>query len=143
MSSGLEEKLCAAYRQQADCYRRAVAVVAQVPAALAQADQGVLMKRLAAILDDIAAIDSGMRASKQAWQAAGRSPGPELQAAVGEVGGLIQELLRHVGSAEQQALAVTKRLAPELDQLIRSRQMQTAYRGTMAQVRSQSSRRIP
>jgi hypothetical protein len=129
----LEQVLAAGYRRQASCYAQALQMARTVEAAVQLGeDQGPPMQHLIAVLDEVAAIEADMSAAKQLWQRSARRPGPELQAALDQVAGLIQALQACVGSAAQHARAETERLAPQLDRLVRGRQMQTAYRGTMA-----------
>jgi hypothetical protein len=133
MNTELEEILVAAYRRQAGCYTQALELAHSIDAAVRLGqDQGPPMQHLITVLDEVAAIDADASDARQLWQRSSRRPGPELQAVLDQVANLIQALHACVGSAAQHARAETERLAPQLDRLVRGRQMQAAYRGSMA-----------
>ena len=72
-------------------------------------------------------IEAGIAEAKRRWQRSGRKPGPQLQALLDEVARLIHVLAGHIGRAEQQAVAQQSELAPQIEALARSQQMQRAY----------------
>jgi len=129
----LETRLVTAYRNEAACYSEALQAARDLDAALRQGqNQNVPLERMLALFDRIAVIEADMSECKRLWQQSSRRPGPELQAVLFQVEDLIQAMRGCVVAAEQQARAVSDRLAPQLDQLVRGRQMQRAYGGAMA-----------
>ncbi len=89
-----ETALCAAYREQAARYRQAVALGEELPALLqkggeAHADH---LSRVMALLADIAAIEAGIRTSKEHWVARGGRPGADLRTVLEEVMQLLERL---------------------------------------------------
>lgn len=125
---GPEAALCSAYRDQADRYRQAVALAECLPELIRAGDEySERLGRVTALLAEVATIEEGARAAKEAWARAGGKPGAELRAVLTEVTHLIERLARSLAAAEQEAAARQARLAPEIDALIRGRAMRRAY----------------
>ncbi len=129
--AALEEVLAAAYRREAACYSRALQATGNIDEAL-RAGRSAPLEELLALFDEVTRIEAEIKEAKQQWQRLGAAPGPVLQGVCAQVAGLIQNLRAWAGAAEQQARAVSDRLLPQLDRLVRGRQMQSAYRGAMA-----------
>jgi hypothetical protein len=123
-----EAALCSAYRAQAECYRRAIALAESLPARIrAGDDPSERLGQVLALLADVAAIEERGRAARQEWVGAGGRPGTELRAVLTEATHLIGRLASGLAEAEREAAARHARLAPELDALIRGRAMRRAY----------------
>ncbi len=120
--------LIQAYTEEADRYSRALTLAADLPAAL-QHDSGAneKLQQVLALLDEVAVIEAGIAERKRQWQQTGQKPGSQLQSALENVAKLIELLAGHIGGAERQAIAHKSQLAPELDAMARSQQMQRAY----------------
>jgi hypothetical protein len=125
---GPEAALCQAFREQADRYRSALALADDLPAALRRGDD--VSGRLAevmALLDEVAAGEARLAPARGLWQRSGSAPGPELRALIADVTDLVDRLARTLGEAEQEVARRRQSLAPQLDALIRGRQMRRAY----------------
>jgi hypothetical protein len=120
--------LTRAYQEEADRYGRALSLAADLPAAL-QNDAGAneKLQQVLALLDEVAAIEATIVEPKRRWQQTGQKPGPHLKSALEEVAKLIELLAGHICRAERQAVAQKSQLAPGLEALARSQQMQRAY----------------
>jgi hypothetical protein len=128
----LEAILCDSYRQQATCYRQSLELAAAIQSAMEQGQQAQSeLEALAASMQEVSNIEAETKEARQIWERSGKKPGSELQTALAEVAYLIQELLARIGDAEKHAQLQADRLAPQLDQLIRSQQMRRAYGGIM------------
>jgi hypothetical protein len=123
-----EAVLCATYREQAACYRRAVALAESLPALIRSGDDHAApVSRILALLADVVASEERGRAVKEQWVRAGIPPGAELRATLTELTHLIEQLACSLARAEQEATACRQCLGPEIDTLIRGRAMRRAY----------------
>jgi len=124
-----EAALCAAYRDQAECYRQAVALVESLPGLLRAGGEAHAepLSRVMVLLAEVAAIEARVRAVKDQWVSAGSRPGSELRAVLADVMQLIERLARSLAAAEEEAAAQKARLAPQVDTMIRGRAMRRAY----------------
>ncbi|HZT83562.1 MAG TPA: hypothetical protein VFA26_25250 [Gemmataceae bacterium] len=133
MTADLEALLCQAYREQADCYERALPLAEEAARDIRGGGTGETpMIQLLALLDAVRAVEARAGPLKAEWQAAGRPPGAEFRAVLQRVAGLIERLTGHVQAAEHQARAHRDRLAPQLDAAAAGQRMQQAYAGAMA-----------
>lgn len=128
----IEQELRAALLNEAECYEHAAAVVERLEAQLAAGGDGeALVRELHGWLAKTAAIQSSTAPARQAWQAAGARPGPELRSILDRVGGLLQRLMALVQAVERNAQVRRDQLLPELDAVVRGHRMQRAYGGAM------------
>ena len=74
----LEQRLLQDYEVQLRHYERALAILAQEPAAVITHDGWV--HDLHKVLHDLAALDRAMKDDKRAWRSSGKTPGAELSA---------------------------------------------------------------
>lgn len=125
--------LCQAYHEEAERYAEALKLAEQLADSLRQ---GALaedaLQRLVTLLEEVALLETRIAPVKESWNQAGTSPSPELREVLARVAELIQRLAACVNAAEQEAVVQKGLLAPKLDGLIRSRQMQQAYGGVMS-----------
>jgi hypothetical protein len=123
-----EATLCAAYRDQAERYRQAVALAAPLAALIrAGEEHAERLGRVTALLAEVAAVEERGRPGRAEWVRAGGRPGAELRVVLTEVTHLIGALGRALAAAEWEATACHARLAAEIDALIRGRAMRRAY----------------
>jgi hypothetical protein len=123
-----EALLCAAYERQIAHYQHALRAADELLAAIAAGDSiDGPAGRLAAALDQTAAIDSSLQLLKQAWQGMGHTPGPRLQAILGDAARTVEHLIERVRRAETETEARRTLLLPELELQARSRRMQQVY----------------
>jgi hypothetical protein len=124
----LEAILSRAYAEEADLYKRALAVAESLSTALERGQEHTApLHDLLGLLDDIKRIESRIAASKGQWQSSGQKPGPALQAALGRLSELIERLAEHIQRAERTAAERLIQLTPELDAVVRGQQMRRAY----------------
>jgi hypothetical protein len=129
--------LCAAYRDEAQCYSDALALTNQLPSSLPDQD-GIapVLQRITEIMNKTAEIDNTISACRQQWRAAKREPSPALAAALQEITSLIEKLQMKIAELEKQATAKRDLLIPQMDSMLRIRQMQRAYGATTKRFRS-------
>lgn len=126
--AAIEPLLVQAYRDEAALYTQALPVAEALGAAEPQAEAlESPLAHLQMLLSEVAVIEARIALAKQTWLKAERQPGPELAGAINRVAELIQRLLAPIQRAEREATAQKQRLAPELDALVRGRQMLRAY----------------
>ena len=124
-----ESTLLASYTAQARGYAEALTIAQDLPADFGQGgDHNERLERVLALLDKVAQIETDARETKRLWLACGDEPSRELTAVLDRVSALITQLSEHIGQAERAALAQKSRLTPQLDDAIRGRAMQQAYR---------------
>jgi len=125
---GAEAVLCSAYRDQAERYRRALALADDLPAQLRAGDEhGGQLGGVLALLAEVAAIEEHIRPVKEHWARGDGKPGPELRAVLGEVARLIGRLADALAAAEREAAARHAVLAPQVEAMARGRAMRRAY----------------
>jgi hypothetical protein len=123
-----EQVLCAAYERQAADYAAALRLADDLLADRQQdGNPGTGMARLHALVENIARTNAALAGPRQEWLQSGRKPGPLLDAALQTVARLIRDLGDRVRDLEQRVTARQNQLVPELDRLLRGRQMQQAY----------------
>ncbi len=123
-----EAELTTAYRQEAEHYRRALARALPLADLLARGQAAdASLRGMTEALDAVALIEQHIGPAKARFHTRGQPAGPELQAALDEVAGLIQQLLGHGAEAEAQARARRDQLLPQITATARRRQMLDAY----------------
>jgi hypothetical protein len=126
--AAVQDALCAAYREEAGCYGEMLRLLEGLPDFFRDGQGGDdRLRQAVTVLEKVQAIEAGVGATKQQWDSSRRKPGPALSTALKSLGEVLAKLLHVVGQAEQAATAQQGRLAPELDVLVRVRQMQRAY----------------
>jgi hypothetical protein len=126
--AAVEAALCAAYREEAGHYARALTAVDNLPAAFAAAqDASSRVREIQERLEQVAQIEEQIGPQRRRWLDARREPGGLLQAAVCDLMHLVKRLAEGLHAAERAALARKHRLAVELYSLARGRHMQRAY----------------
>jgi hypothetical protein len=81
------------------------------------------------LLDEVAAAETRLAPLRDLWRRGGTRPGPELCRVLAAVAERIERLARSLAGAEQEATRRQQGLAPQLDALIRGREMRRAYGG--------------
>ena len=123
-----QELLYTAYAEQADRYARALEVARALPADFQQGGAGEeRLQQITALLNEVALIEARIAETKQAWQATGQKPDPQLKGVLTRVTELIEGLSGYIQEAEREAVQQKGRLVPELDAAVRGQQMQRAY----------------
>jgi hypothetical protein len=126
--SSTEEALCAAYQRQAACYVQAIDVAENLLAAWKPGiDPAAALEQIKAIMEQVATINTSIATPRQQWQQKGGQATPALSAAFKSITGLIERLAQRIRELELLASACQSQLVPELDNLLRGRQMQRAY----------------
>ena len=123
-----QELLTSAYAEEAERYTRALQMARELQASFQRGGTGEEnLQQIMALLNEVALIEARITDAKQAWQASGQKPGPQLQGVLERVTELIQSLSGHIQEAEREATEQKNRLVPELDAAVRGQQMQRAY----------------
>lgn len=123
IAEGVEERLLAAYAEEADCYDRAV----RLAETFCGTDFQAVVPPILALLNEIAVREASIAEVKERWRQSGRRAGPKLGAVMDRIAATIEQLRRHMGKIEEAARARRDRLAVELDDCNRRRRMQRAY----------------
>ena len=124
MECDLETILCAAYRDQAELYARALACCSADN--LGQHADGWL-PQLVKILSQVATIEGRIATVKEQWRRQGRSPGAELRTCLARVSDLLQPLAATINRSIETLEANRSTMIPQLEQVARLRRMQQAY----------------
>ncbi len=120
--------LCEGYRREAELYTRALGIADELLLALGQGqDPAEPSRRLAGVLDEVAAVESRLAEPKRRGRAGGARTDPRLQSVLAEVTAQVAQLLERTRQAEQEAAARHACLLPELDVAARARHMRSAY----------------
>lgn len=120
--------LSAALAEEAERYAQALRAAEELPAALRDGrDFEPYLQELVQQLDEITRIEQRIAGAKQQWLQAGDPSPPELEALRARLVELIRAVQARVSWAEQEATLRKHQLMPQLDALIRGRQMQRAY----------------
>jgi len=123
-----EAMLSAAFQQQAAIYTEALSVAEELLSAWQPGiDPGPALKKISGLMARIANGNAMIAQKRQQWQHSGRKPEPSLQSAMQSVTQLIERLADRIRTLECLASAYKDRLIPELDSIVRARQMQKAY----------------
>lgn len=124
----IQQELCEAYQRQAAIYTEALEVADHLETTWQQGGDGAgALEQIQALMEPIVQSAAAIAEPRRAWLQSGRTADPPLAAALAQVTGLIQRLQTRIAALEAQATVQIKQLAPELDQLLRGRQMQRAY----------------
>src|SRR5262249_46048863 len=84
--SPFQDLLFSAYTEEADRYQRALEVARQLPADFQQGGTGEnQLQQIAALLDEVKLIEARIAETKQAWEASGQKPGPQLKSVLTRV----------------------------------------------------------
>ncbi len=127
-----ESVLLAAYTAMSDRYARALALANGLADAFHQPDRGpAQLEQLCAVLDDVAAMEAGVRETRDHWDAAGSRPGAELRDTLDQVARQIAQLLELVRSVERVAESQRTALEPQIDAAALSHRMHRAYSSAM------------
>jgi cell division septum initiation protein DivIVA len=124
----IEATLLAAYSEEGPCYAQALIVADQLAGFTSeplQTEQTLV--GLADLMRQIGAIDERVAPIREQWMAAKRQAGPQLAAAMKYVTRLIEQLRTKINELEKLATAKRDQLVPQMDGLLRSRQMKRAY----------------
>jgi hypothetical protein len=124
MESDLDAILCAAYRDQAELYARALACCSAEN--LGQHADGWL-PQLGKILSQVATIEGQIATVKVEWHRQGRSPGAELRTCLARVAELLRLLAATINRSIETLEANRSTMIPQLEQVARLRRMQQAY----------------
>jgi hypothetical protein len=131
MSNGaneIENRLRESYEQQAASYAQAL-IVAESLLANWQPGQNVpeTLGQINSIMDQIAVRNRAIEGLRQQWLDNRQKPGPLLDAALKKMTQFIERLAGRIRELEKLASACKDQLAPQLDDMMRGRQMQRAY----------------
>jgi hypothetical protein len=123
-----EALLGAAFQQQADVYAEALTLADDLLAAWQPGiDPGPVLQKIGAFMAQIASSNAAIAQQRLQWQQSGRKPEPKLQSTMQSVTQLIERLANRIRELEHRASTYKDQLIPELDNLVRARQMQRAY----------------
>jgi hypothetical protein len=127
-ASSAEGTLCAAYKEETGHYTQALQMADALATALQQG-QGFedKVRQIVVQLDEIARLEALIAEPKRHWQQSGRKPAGEFKNVLAQVTQLIERLADKIRAAEQMASLRQQCLVPELDSLIRGKQMRSAY----------------
>jgi ABC-type transporter Mla subunit MlaD len=124
----LEATLCQAFREQATLYDRALSLADSLTASLRRGEDVTdSLGQVVALLGQVSDLEARLAPSWKLWEKRARQPCPELTAVLAEVQGLAQRLSHWVAEAEGEAKAQQQQIVPQLDALIRLREMRRAY----------------
>ena len=123
-----EHLLCAAYREEAILYDRALTIATDVLTALRRGDHAEeSLRQLLAIFDQVSNIEARLAPVKARCAHNDAKPGPALEHAITEVRHLAERVQACIQEAERFARERKSELEPQLDAVIRGSQMQRAY----------------
>jgi hypothetical protein len=124
----IENSLCAAYQQQTAVYARALNIVEDLRATWRpDTDPNDALRAVADLMEQVAGLNAANDDLRQRWQQSARQPGTALADALLNMRTAIERLSSRIGDLEGLAKASKDQLVPELDRLLRGRQMQQAY----------------
>jgi hypothetical protein len=124
----IEQVLGAAYERQAASYAEALHRAEALLAAWQRGDEAKdALPQIHALVEQIAQSSAAIAAPRQQWLQSGQQPGTALRTALETVTAQIECLRQRIRELELWASAQKNRLAPELDLLVRGRQMRQAY----------------
>ncbi len=124
----IEAALLTAYTEQAPLYAQALALANDLSTLMSESgktEQG--LQSLAELMQQIAAMDAGMASHREQWLVARRKAGAPLAATMKQVTELIEQLRTTISELEKLAIAKRDQLIPQMDGVVRSRQMKRAY----------------
>jgi hypothetical protein len=120
--------LCAAYREEADLYREALAAVEGLPAALqGGGNTQARLQKMLGLLQQIGTIEKRLVPVKARCRGKAWKRSAELVEVIAQIEKMIGRLMTGIQEAQQIARRRKSELEPELDALIRGSQMQRAY----------------
>jgi hypothetical protein len=133
-----EALLGAAFQQQADVYAEALTLADDLLTAWEPGiDPGPPLQHISGLMAQIASSNAAFAQHRLQWQQSGRKPEPKLQSTMQSVTQLIERLADRIRALERLASTYKDQLIPELDNMVRARQMQRAY-ATAGVLRSRS-----
>jgi hypothetical protein len=125
---GLEAALCAAYREEAELYAKALACCRHEASAEQPATGADLwLPHVVAILAQVTPIEHRIATVKEQWQRQGRPTGAELRSCLARVAELLGPLAATVNRTVEVLEADRLKMVPQIEQIARLRRMQQAY----------------
>jgi hypothetical protein len=126
--AGLEATLCAAYRDQADLYAKALACCTHELSTVKPGQHAHdWLPQLVQILDRVAVIERQLATVKEEWQRQNRPAGPALRTCLARVADLLRPLAAVIDRTIESLEADRNKLIPQIEQVARLRRMQQAY----------------
>jgi|SRR5579862_2286594 len=123
-----EEALRESYEQQAVSYAHALALAESLLANWKPGnDVTATLQRIAELMTDVAARNADMQSLQQHMVKNSARPRPRLDAVLQSTAELIARLADRICQLEKLATNCKNQLAPELDAMLRGRQMRRAY----------------
>jgi len=127
--SEVESRLIGLLRQAESLYRRALSAI-QRSIPMADPDAEVIMAclvNLEPLMRQTQELELSLAPCRQAWTQLGVPGSPELQAVFQQQRQLLGELLGRINELEDRLRQLRQRAIPEVDTVLRHRQMQRAY----------------
>jgi hypothetical protein len=132
--AAVEKELCEAYHEEATHYQLALDLAGTHGNSTGAHDiADSTLQQIGDALALVSVIEQRIAPIKSLWQASDLRSGPDLQAALEEVGRLIQSLSRIFGDAEQAATRRQTALLPDLTRLVQGQKMRRAYGASLSQ----------
>lgn len=127
--NNLEQDLTQQLRLASAPYRRALAILADgAGPAPGAPDWNAALTRLQPVMRQIQELEGTLSPLRESWIQSGRRGGQELKGLLAEHRQLLESLLSRIDALETRLRARRGELQPQVDQFLRHRQMQKAYR---------------
>jgi hypothetical protein len=124
----IEHLLFEAYQGQVVDYTQALLLAENLLAAWKPGvDPTGTLQQIQTIMDKVAASNAAILKARRQWQESGKTPGAALAEALQLVAQKMQRLADRIRQLQDLALAQKNKIVPELESLLRGRQMQRAY----------------
>jgi ABC-type transporter Mla subunit MlaD len=123
-----EEALRESYEQQAATYAHALHLAEGLLANWKPGnDVTATLQKIAGLMADVAERNAAIQSLRQHLLENSAKPGPQLDAVLQSTASLIARLADRICQLERLATTCKNQLAPEMDGMLRGRQMQRAY----------------